>query len=335
MSASLSQRVQNAVHTLKIVESLIRGPATGDDSMVQVAPDVRIKTLARTFKEMNITPGPQGATGATGPAGPRGQRGTMGFQGEPGPQGRTGPTGPQGEPGPQGETGAGMPTGGDIGQVPVKQSATDHDVSWSDVFTIDATNSQVKVNDITIGHGGGNVTSNTSIGFNALKANTTGANNLALGHVSLYANTTGVNNLALGHAALNSLNGIGNVALGKDVGSDITTGSYNSIVGHDSGRGITTGDNNTIIGARISGLPATLSNNIIIADGAGNQRIKVDDSGNTAIDGPVRYKSYTLATVPSAASSGAGATIYVSDESGGQCWPFPTAQIGAAQQIEL
>jgi hypothetical protein len=35
------------------------------------------------------------------------------------------------------------------------------------------------------------------------------------------------------------------------------------------------------------------------------------------VDGPIRCKSYTVATVPSASSAGAGSLIYVTDETGG------------------
>ncbi len=44
-----------------------------------------------------------------------------------------------------------------------------------------------------------------------------------------------------------------------------------------------TGINNTIIGANVTGLAAGLSNNIIIADGSGNQRINVGSTGNVGI----------------------------------------------------
>jgi hypothetical protein len=44
-----------------------------------------------------------------------------------------------------------------------------------------------------------------------------------------------------------------------------------------------TGINNTIIGANVTGLASTLSNRIIIADGSGNQRIYVDNTGNVGI----------------------------------------------------
>jgi hypothetical protein len=44
--------------------------------------------------------------------------------------------------------------------------------------------------------------------------------------------------------------------------------------------------------------------------------------GNVIVDGYVKPKSYTVGTVPSAASSGAGAQIYISNESGGAVIAF-------------
>jgi len=40
------------------------------------------------------------------------------------------------------------------------------------------------------------------------------------------------------------------------------------------------------------------------------------------VNGPVRVGSYTVGTVPSAAASGAGSVIYVSNEAGGACLAF-------------
>lgn len=48
-------------------------------------------------------------------------------------------------------------------------------------------------------------------------------------------------------------------------------------------------------------------------------------SGLVITIGPIRCKSYTVGTVPSASTSGAGATIYVSNESGGAVLAFSDA----------
>jgi len=47
--------------------------------------------------------------------------------------------------------------------------------------------------------------------------------------------------------------------------------------------GITTGSYNTVIGSQVSGLTPTLSNNIIIADGQGNQRLVFNSSGQGVV----------------------------------------------------
>lgn len=57
--------------------------------------------------------------------------GPVGPIGPEGPQGPIGETGPQGPQGPKGDTGEGIPNGGTSGQVLMKNSNTDYDVSWS------------------------------------------------------------------------------------------------------------------------------------------------------------------------------------------------------------
>ena len=61
---------------------------------------------------------------------------------------------------------------------------------------------------------------------------------------------------------------------------------------------------------------STLASTVIIAPG-GTERMRIDSSGYATFQGAVAPKSYTVATVPSAGAAGAGAMIYVSDESGG------------------
>ena len=60
-----------------------------------------------------------GATGATGPAGA---------------DGATGPAGADGATGATGPAGAGIPTGGTVGQIIVKNSTTDYDTVWTDNY---------------------------------------------------------------------------------------------------------------------------------------------------------------------------------------------------------
>jgi Repeat of unknown function (DUF5907) len=126
--------------------------------------------------------------------------------------------------------------------------------------------------------------SNTASGTQALSSNTTGNYNVAAGRGALQFSTTGSNNVASGLQSMySSSTGDNNVAYGAYSLHSNSTGSSNTAIGYGTGEGITTGSNNTIIGANVQGLPANLSNNIIIADGSGNRRINVDASGNVGI----------------------------------------------------
>lgn len=71
--------------------------------------------------------------------------------------------------------------------------------AWTDSYAGD-----ILVNTINIGLGGGNISSNTAIGTNALFSNTTGNGNTVNGFQSLYFNTTGSSNTANGYQSLYS-----------------------------------------------------------------------------------------------------------------------------------
>ena len=187
---------------------------------------------------------------------------------------------------------------------------------------------------------------NTAIGNNSLNANTTGASNTAIGSESLISNTTGDSNVSIGATSLNSnttgqsnvgvgvsslgVNTIGqynvavgrsasnanttgnyNTALGGQALANVTTGSQNIAIGYNSGGGITTGSQNTIIGT-VTGLSSSLSNNIILADGAGNIRYQWNGTNNVfgnpitgtsaTFSGSVTAGGYFIA--PAAATSG-------------------------------
>jgi hypothetical protein len=116
--------------------------------------------------------------------------------------------------------------------------------------------------------GGGNILSNTGMGYQALTSNTSGYQNTAFGFQALRNNTTGRQNTAVGYKALrNETTGVCNTAIGAfaaynqngasnttavgfSAGCSITTGGSNTLVGAYAGCAITTGNSNTAIGFR-------------------------------------------------------------------------------------
>lgn len=125
---------------------------------------------------------------------------------------------------------------------------------------------------------------NTAIGMQALYVNSTGGYNTAVGVSAMSQTTSGTQNAGLGAYVMNAnTTGGYNSALGANGLLELTTGSYNTSIGYNTGRGISTGSNNTIIGANVTGLSAGLSNYIILADGAGNRRLNIDNNGNVGI----------------------------------------------------
>lgn len=98
---------------------------------------------------------------------------------------------------------------------------------------------------LLVNSGGG--TFCTAIGYQALKANTSGSNNTALGALALAGNIIGTNNSAFGLASLQSNTGNSNTACGG--------GGLNSN---------TSGSNNTSIGTRAGYYNTTVSNQIFI-----------------------------------------------------------------------
>jgi len=126
---------------------------------------------------------------------------------------------------------------------------------------------------------------NTAVGNGALYSNTTASNNTAVGYLALYDNTTGYNNTSLGYAALtNNTTGYNNTAIGREALENATTAAANTAIGVGSGSQITTGQNNTILGrynGNQGGLDIrTSSNNIVLSDGDGNPRLRINSSGD-------------------------------------------------------
>jgi hypothetical protein len=131
----------------------------------------------------------------------------------------------------------------------------------------------------------GGSSDNTAVGYQALFFGGGGRNTIQ-GVDALFNDGHGTNNAVIGYQALKNADSSSyNVVIGSQALLDVANSgtSNNVIIGYNSGRGITTGGSNTIIGANVTGLSSTLSNNIIIADGSGNQRINIDSSGYVGI----------------------------------------------------
>ena len=166
---------------------------------------------------------------------------------------------------------------------------------------------------------------NMGLGFGVLQALDAGSDNVGMGVYAIASLTSGSQNVGVGTYALSASNGNGNTAIGFSAIENDTTG-YNNVgigtgvlpdlvitaadgsgnntaIGANTGGGIVTGINNTIIGANVSGLSSTLSGWIIIADGQGNQRIVVDNTGKVGIGTPT--PGYKLDVVGDVNVSGA------------------------------
>jgi len=101
---------------------------------------------------------------------------------------------------------------------------------------------------LTVGLGGGAVSTNTAVGGVALPVNNTGANNTAVGYAALNGNTSGGNNTAVGRQALDAnISGTDSSAFGY-LALASATGSSNTAMGGQALRFNTTASNNTAVG---------------------------------------------------------------------------------------
>ena len=135
---------------------------------------------------------------------------------------------------------------------------------------------------ITLNGAGGD---NTVVGHQAGRDVTTGKQNVFIGATAGKTNVS--SNLSTGWAAKTGYGNIGigannyrghQVAAGKGVLADLTSGDRNISIGYRAGSDITTGSGNVIIGGYAGN--ATDENTITLATGAGSRRLYFDTSGN-------------------------------------------------------
>ncbi len=148
----------------------------------------------------------------------------------------------------------------------------------------------IVVNSLTVGKGSGNVSTNTSVGVNALEANTNGGHCTAIGNDALKRSTTGNLNTAIGGHAL----------------QNVTTGGSNTAIGYSGGNNITTGSNNILLGYGADASAATVSNEITLGNASINS-LRIPGLQSGASNGDVlTYNSSTGKITLAAGSGGSG-----------------------------
>jgi trimeric autotransporter adhesin len=148
------------------------------------------------------------------------------------------------------------------------------------ISPVTASGTSASVDGMTVGRGGGEVSTNTAVGTSALNANTSGATTTAIGYQAAYSNTTGTLNTALGMTSLyTNTTGTQNVAVGHQ-SMQRGTGSYNTAVGLNSLQEVT-GSYNTAVGNNALNANTSASNNTAV----GYQSIYTNTTGadNTAV----------------------------------------------------
>ena len=143
---------------------------------------------------------------------------------------------------------------------------------------------------------------NTFIGVFAGQYNTTGCNNTFFGQSAGRYNTTGCNNTFIGcSAGRSNTTGSSNFFAGCCAGRNNTTGCHNTFIGQSAGQSNITASNNTFFGCN-SGCSITggcnvvigsftgtgftaCTNHIFLSDGAGNNRLQLNNCGALGLAG--------------------------------------------------
>ena len=152
--------------------------------------------------------------------------------------------------------------------------------------------SDSKIHGITIGLGGGSISTNLALGINTLYNNTTGNDNSAIGSFALLSNTTGSFNTANGNKALYSnTTGYFNTANGVSALYSNSVGSNNTANGAKALYSNTTGYFNTANG--ISVLSANTTGWYNTANGANALLFNTTGGLNTAYGANALYFNIT------------------------------------------
>ena len=199
---------------------------------------------------------------------------------------------------------------------------------WNNLYVKNIiASSDASINGVTVGLGGGSVSTNIVIGAGALNVTATGGNNIALGvntlrnlssgsansgcgNGSLQTNTTGANNSALGYSALsNNSIGSNNTGVGTNSLYINSNGSGSTAIGVQSLFYNSTGSNHVSIGYNSLFNNTTASNLVAIGTQAlTNNTTNVATLGS--ITGGTGYTDGTYTGVVMTLSSGSSAITY-------------------------
>jgi hypothetical protein len=134
--------------------------------------------------------------------------------------------------------------------------------------------SDLTINGVTVGKGGGAVSTNTAVGASALSGNSTNGKNTAVGYQALQ-NNNAISNTAVGYLALATKTSSGDycTAVGDRALYLNTSGGSNTAVGGLAGYSNTTGTSNTALGEEALFSNTTASNNTAVGYQAGYTNI--------------------------------------------------------------
>jgi hypothetical protein len=189
-----------------------------------------------------------------------------------------------------GKGGAGV-AGGSTTQVQYNSSGS---LAGSANMTFDGTKltlaNDASISGLTVGKGGGSVSTNTVVGNLAQVSTNTGGLTVAIGYSAGNAITSGDSNNFIGaYAGRVTTTATGNVGVGTSVLYDNTTGSSNIAIGQQALRYNTTASNNTAVGYQAGYSAVTSTSNVFVGAQAGYSVTATGDNRNTFV-GP--YAGY-------------------------------------------